>query len=306
MLQRIVDRAPWLAVVASIALFSSCENLQPARDGTAVEPPRYFTPILTGEADFIDLDKGKNAIRFYLRGSYSSPAENDVKLVQIDVYGVPGRAGKKKDLVLLANIPGPDAPNRDWEVVPSFPHFDPKKLVFDTGGLGPKEKLQDYTVRLVFNYQYTVGNVKKTGTLPRTWWITTLAEPTPALPMAIAKDGEVITNLTGSGTFYGAQRLALYDFEVDFNQPIVKVEAFAGSTIDPTTRIYTHPFESPQTNSWSDTGIVGRYNGTSDTYFFKVVVTMENGTTDPAVKKFEHILENQGVPIPLSNWVPID
>ena len=310
MSRRMLALARNFAVAVSAIWLVSCESAHSS--STSTEPPvqpagygktEVFTPIVTGEADFIELSAQEHAIRFFLRGSYSSQSAGEVKLLSIDVYGAPGRPTKGKKLTFLGNVAKFESADGSWKVEPQDLGDNKKLLKFKTADLG--KKLRDYTIRLEFNY--SDGGTGKKGTEPRSWWISTLADPTPAIVLPQAEtDGDTITSLGGSGTFYGAQRIAIYDVHVEFNQPVKKVEVFAGAAPDPTTKIYEESFQTPLDDAFDYVGLVGRYNGTANKYYLKVIATDTNNTPDPEEKTFTNILDNLGVTIPMSSWTPLE
>ena len=256
-----------------------------------------FTTTVTGEADFIKLAKDRFAIRFYLRGNYT--AASGVQFQRILVKGAPGRDVKKlKD---LGEVHAPGAGKSEWSIEPR--HLE-KEQSKNKKVLTFSAKSQDYIVRLEFEYK----KGSDTYRLVRTWWISTLAEPTPARKSIEADEGAEpeqrgtvdIESLVGTGTFYGGQKIALYDFETDFTAGPTRVEIYAGPSSNPTSRVYDEPIPAT-VGTCFDTGIVGRYNGVSDTYYFKLVLT-EGNNTHSMTKVFTNILENQGSMIPMSMW----
>jgi hypothetical protein len=267
-------------------------------------PEPLLVPSLAGKAYFVDIGNDYNAIRFYVRGSYSRAAGSDVKLLSLRVYGAPGRLGKDEfdDKNFLKEFDGAKLATRVWDLGPQ--DFDGDQLKFPVDKLGSEKKLKDYSLQLQFRFAYTDPSTHMTteritsaiGTF------TSWSDPSKRLDLQMSSDkkpGDTITKLTGTGTFSGGDRTVLYDIHVEFSGSATRIQAFAGPNPNPTTQVYDYPYAA--TVSHDANHVVARYNGVADQYYLTVKVTYSD-SSDSKAATFTDILANQGGPIEMSMW----
>jgi hypothetical protein len=261
-------------------LFASCCSSPSTSDPSSPA----LVPVMSGEAAFVKYQSDKY-VRFCLRGTHSCighpPADITVK--QIELFGASGRWGSDEVGVpahLIKSVTAPVAPSRLWDV-------NPREWARDKLGW---DGTPEYTLLLRYTYDLNEnGHVSSGQTAERLWSIGSI-RPSGYVNLSppAARPGDTISNVHATGTFFGAQGMALYDISFDMTPPpmyrphALNVYAEPTSTgampsgfpNNPGDLITVTPIPLPgDATSASITGLRGAYVSGSDTYYFRIVVT---------------------------------
>jgi len=301
-----------LALVGALvaAQLQGCRETPEKQDGGSQEAAAmmmlstYETrPVITGKAAFVDMGGDKTVVKLFLRATDTKPPGSTGSLQSVRFYGATGRKGADEldDVAnLLVQLDGPMKPKRDWEVGPR--NIPREKLTIPLSSYADPKRLDDYSLLMRFTYRSSSG----TEEVDRHGMFSSWAEPARALDMNAAdsnEEGDQITNLSGKGAFFGSDGIAMYDFKVDFDGTATLIEAWAAKKEAPGWpashhKIYSKAFSSGQAASHTVTDAIGRYNGVSDEYWFRVEVTEASGKSYRE-GTFKDIIANQGVLIPM-------
>ena len=290
------------AIVGALVAFlvQGCKETREGTEGgeTAAILRTYETvPGVSARAAFVDVGSDQIEVRVFARGTDTKPPGSTGSLQSIGLYGARGRHGS--DVLgagtthKLVDVPGPTKPNREWEILRgTFPKFAKNPA--------PEKFREDFSVLLRFTYK----NGSDYDTINRVGMFSSLAPPAVELDLQVpvAAAGDQISLLTGKGTFFGSDGIAMYDFTVKFDGSATVIEAYAARKDAPGFptsfhKIYSQTF-SGLSGQHDVKGLIGRYNSSYDEYWLEVSVTAD-GHTDTERGKFTDIIDNQGVLVPL-------
>jgi hypothetical protein len=293
--------SPTLVPVATgEAVFVNSQGTTPSTNNPSSPA---LVPAMSGEAAFVNSQSTKY-VRFCLRGTHSCvghpPA--DITVQQIELFGASGRWGSDEVGVpahLIKRVTVPVAPSRLWDV-------NPREWARDKLGW---DGTPEYTLLLRYTYDLSEnGHVSSGQTAERLWLIGSIrpsgfvnfsppsppsGSPTPT------QGGDTIGNVHATGTFFGAQGMALYDISFDITPPPMYRPHDLNVYAEPTSTgampvgfptntgdlVTIPPISLPgDATSATITGLRGTYVSGTDMYYFRIVVTYTASGMQPVTE----------------------